>query len=567
MAIKTNKLVNSVNNKELSIGELVKNDGGIIKDIDNNAVLDIKTNNNLLTNALGDGIRIKVATAQNDDEAVSLGQVADVIVHNAENSYKFSGYEKDSFVGAYGRKIKFKKLINTQRSFPERWMIGVGYDNQLIFWGYKNSFFDGNCNKDALGAVVLQVPEEIRGIEPKEIVPTTWGIYVLYPNGDLYVMGYNGYGQLGTGNTTHQPYILKKVLDNVIKVATSSHGYHQNHNSVLVLREINGVREVWGTGRDNFGQLARNSTADYRTTFEKCIFTPELEFTDKIIDIFVNSTYAVSCYALTDTGKLFATGYNANGELGLGDTDNRSIFTRVMGALEDERVVEVVTGGGTRSGNTAYHRTSVVVRCESGALYSWGYGGNGELGIGSGGNQSLPQRITFFDGKNVVKLYGFRGSWTNYFAKLNNGEVYGWGYNHYGSLGIGTTNTNIQLPQKVLINEPIEDVYLGAGSGTYCYHHATMFITQSNKIYLTGYGGEGQCGDYNNNHHTPILRSLPSDPSIRIKQVATGGYSQAWAWYILLENGDVYAWGDNDYQTCRMFDSCGWVANPSLVGI
>ncbi len=489
------------------------------------------------------------------------------------NSLKLEGSTKSEILidlkNGVESVFRFKQLINTERSFPERWMIGITYDNELVFWGYKNGYFgnDGSSN-DALGAYIMPTPKEEKNINIKELIATTWGLYLLYENGNLYFRGYNGYGQGGTGNNAHQ-YDFIKVLDKVEKVVSSSHGYHQDYITTLALRKFNdGTTQVWGTGRGGYGQLAKGNFSD-SNTFQKCEFSADYDVNDEIIDIFVNDTNVVSTYALTKSGQLFASGYGGDGCLGLGDSDNRNIFTRITGDLVDKKVIQFVCGGGTRSGNSAYYRHSCIALVEDSEnkrrVFSWGYGGNGELGLNNTNSYNTPQEIYALSDKNIQKIFGFRGSWTNYFAIDTGGTAWAWGYNNYGSLGINSSSNTISIPTKVDIDEPIKDVFLGAGSGTYSYHHATLFLTINNKIFVSGYDGQNQVGDIWGQANKPREINIPN--RTKIIQISTGGYSDSWFWSVLYEDGKNYCWGDNDYQTSRLYDSTGSIAIPSLLGV
>ena len=532
--IKTNKLV-SPDGKEIEVGKIVKSENGEVKDIDGNPLT--------------------------IDEANKIGgKTYNELIQDVDNTVNQYSYKS---------KFNFKKILNTERSFPERWMCGVNQDNQIILWGYRNTYMENTGSSDSMSATALVVPNAVAGVEPQEIVATTWGLYVLYPNGDLYVRGYNGYGQLGTGNTVNQVNGFVKVAEDVVKVVSSSHGYHQDHNSVFIIKLVDGKKKLYGTGANGYGQLGRGHTTTPMTSFGACQFTSDFTTDDEIVDVFVNSTDVVTVYALTNTGKLFSCGYNNYGQLGLGDTTNRNIFHRVGGLLDGKEVVEFVCGGGTRSGNSAYYNYSAIARTSDGKCYGWGYNGYGQLGLGNTNQYyTTPQEIVFLADKNIVKLFGFRGSWTNFFALSASGVAYGWGYNNFGSLGIGSTSTSISTPTRVQISDAIKDIYLGAGSGTYCYHHGTMFVTQDGKVYVTGYNGQGQVGDNLGNASTPRLINFPDNIAQKgIKQVATGGYSSEWSWYLLLNNGDLYGWGENGYQQIRLNDSADYISYPSLFGI
>jgi len=516
---------------------------------------------------------------QKFQDSVNLKNVDGKIVDNTgadvkvEDTNKIGGMTKDEVVASlYGNldvTRRFKFLINTARSFPERWMVGVNYNDDLVFWGYENHYVSGAAQQygDNLGFKIIPQPFEkvAGGIKIKELKAFTWGLYVLYEDNDLYVLGYNNYGQLGTGNTASVTK-LTKVLSDVSKVEISSHGYHQDQISTLVLK-TDGT--VWGAGKNSYGQLSRGTTTDNMNTFEKCQFTSDLEYTDTIIDVFVTDTNVISTYCLTDTGKVFASGWNGDGgALGLGDTTNRSTFSLVGGDLATEKVVEMVTSGGTRNGDTAYYRHSVLVRCESGKLYSWGNNEQGNLGIGSTVSQAAPVEIPWdVDTQgNVTKLITSRGSWTNYYALTDLDKLYAWGHNGYGSLGIGNTTGNISSP--TLASENVLDAYTLMGGATYCYHNGIVVLLKDGQIMTAGQNTGGVLGNNTTSDSNGVLGPLlASFKSSEVKQVSVGGHSSAGALYFLLNDGRVYATGENSYQNVSVYHTGANQPVPCLIGV
>lgn len=75
-------------------------------------------------------------------------------------------------------------------------------------------------------------------------------------------------------------------------------------------------------------------------------------------------------------------------------------------------------------------------------------------------------------------------------ALTTNGEIYGWGSNHIGQLGLAHLET-IFLPQKISIKN-VKVVICGG------FH--TIFITENDDIYVCGFNTEGQLGLGHNNH-------------------------------------------------------------------
>jgi len=469
---------------------------------------------------------------------------------------------------------RFKFLTNTQRSTPERWMVGVNYNDEIVFWGYENNNVSGSTQEYGANQGLRIIPQAneklVAGIKVKEIKCVAWSVYVLYEDGDLYVLGYNAYGQLGTGNTANATQ-LTKVLTNVVKVETSSHGYHQNQVAVLAIciDPLTGDSTVWGTGKNLSGELARGNNTDGMTTFEKCIFTPDfITGTDQPVDIFVCGVGRISTYVLTNTGKVFAAGWNGDGALGLGDTNTRNIFTLVTGVLATEQVVEMVVGGGTKGGINVYYRHSVIVRTASGKLFSWGYNGEGELGIGSRISKTIPIEIQWDATTNgsVVELITSRGSWTNYYALTDTGKLFGWGYNNYGSLGLGHTTISISSP--TLIHSDVRKAYTLCGGSIYCYHHGIVILTNSGEIFASGQNGGGVIGDNTITDTGGVLRQvLAPFTADQVKSISVGGYGSANAAYYLLKDGRVYATGENTYKNVAVYQTGANQPVPCLIGV
>ena len=76
-------------------------------------------------------------------------------------------------------------------------------------------------------------------------------------------------------------------------------------------------------------------------------------------------------------------------------------------------------------------------------IYAWGNNEYGQLGIGNTENQSTPQKIEGLT--NVEEIYAEDYS---IYAKTTTGELYAWGNNEYGQLGIGNTE-NQSTPVKI----------------------------------------------------------------------------------------------------------------------
>src|SRR5688572_2604691 len=80
---------------------------------------------------------------------------------------------------------------------------------------------------------------------------------------------------------------------------------------------------------------------------------------------------------------------------------------------------------------------------EDGNVYSWGYGFYGQLGLGHNNHITIP---TVIPSPNSYKWISFVSGGFHSFGMTENGEVFSWGMNSYGQLGL-ENNSNQNKPR------------------------------------------------------------------------------------------------------------------------
>ena len=139
--------------------------------------------------------------------------------------------------------------------------------------------------------------------------------------------------------------------------------------------------------------------------------------------------------AYTEAGELYSWGHNGYCQLGNGSTNQGLTPALIQNSLLGRKVVQVACG--------SHHSLCLTA---DGDIFSWGQNNCGQIGSGTTTNQSTPRKVSAsFGGRKVV---GVTCGQTSSMAVLENGEVYGWGYNGNGQLGLGN-NINQLNPQRV----------------------------------------------------------------------------------------------------------------------
>ena len=91
------------------------------------------------------------------------------------------------------------------------------------------------------------------------------------------------------------------------------------------------------------------------------------------------------------------------------------------------------------------------------------------------------ERVAAKDAQDV-----WAGNHHSFYINKNN-EVYAWGLNNHGQLGVGHKE-NISLPQKVKNLEGVQVVMMAGGE------HHTIAVSQDGRVFCWGRNDEGQCG-------------------------------------------------------------------------
>ncbi len=359
--------------------------------------------------------------------------------------------------------------IMTRTEYKDVYEISIGENHSIILYsngtiriiGINDYGQFGTGSYDYYSYVNIQNPNINNAIQ------VSCGYYqtsILCSDGTVKACGYNGYGNLGTGNM-NQVYTFTNMvnINNAIQVATT--GQH-----TIILCADGTVKT---TGYNN-GQLGLGDTTWRSTPIQVPGITNAVQVACAV-------THTV---VLLADGTVRTFGSNSYGQLGDGTTIDRRSPVQVQGITN---AVQVACG--------IYH---TVVLLADGTIRTFGYNNNGQLGINSTSSSGSITPIQIQGITNAIKI-----SCGQYHTTIlsEDGTIRTFGNNNYGQLGDGT---NTQRNSPVLLNYTLSPLYNITNKVLPKYNITPLATTQSyyssaviigNKLYTIGYNGNGLLGD------------------------------------------------------------------------
>ncbi|XP_035711712.1 RCC1 and BTB domain-containing protein 2-like [Folsomia candida] len=156
---------------------------------------------------------------------------------------------------------------------------------------------------------------------------------------------------------------------------------------------------------------------------------------------FVFGNTGNQCFAITADGRVFGWGINSNGLLGIG-TDDKTISTPTLLKFDEGVKIAQISVGLCHA---------LALSLDTAEVFAWGH----PLGVGSDIDLNKPCKITT-NLQNIKVKQISCGEFTS-FVLSESEDVYSWGYNKEGQLGIANT-ASANVPTKLVIDKLIKKV-------------------------------------------------------------------------------------------------------------
>lgn len=380
--------------------------------------------------------------------------------------------------------------------------VGIQSDGTLWAWGPQRN---GRLGDGVISTTKITTPKQIDASTDWLHVVVGTG-HTLALKGDantkaLYAWGSNANGQIGN-NTQVDLATPTQIVGNWARIAAAG--------STSLAQKSDGSWWAWGSDTSGvFGNGAALGSAPTQIGTDN-------NWQSVLAGNRTSTTKWNFSFGIRNDGTLWAWGYNLEGELGVGDTANRTTPTQVAPAAWSSLALNKIEVG-------LWHSLAIM---NDGSLWAWGYNGVGQLGVGDTTQRTAPTKV------------GTDSTWTAISAAVHSagiksdGTLWMWGYNGGGQLGVGDTANKTTPTQETSLSTAWTDVSVGGG-------HTLALQNDGNggkTLWAWGINSAGQVGNGTTTTQTSPIQ-IGTDTNWA-KVYATSNAS-----FAIKSDGTLWAWG------------------------
>ena len=418
------------------------------------------------------------------------------------------------------------------------------------------------------------------GFKTTNTIPITAGSAhscFMLDNGSVKCWGENNFGQLGLGDIINRGDNSSEMSDNLNfidlgtgRTATAIEAGDNHTCSIL----DNATVKCWGSNAS--GQLGLGDTSSRGDGSD--------EMGDNLLVVDLSSGRTAKAIAagnlhtcaILDNSSVKCWGFNASGQLGLGDNSTRGDESNEMGDnltaidLGSGRTAKVIVAGDS-------HTCAIL---DNSAIKCWGANATGQLGLGDTNNRGdvsgeMGDSLTAVDlgsGRTAKAIAAGKGHTC---ALLDDNSVKCWGKANYGQIGTGKTFTLGDGSGEM--GNSLTAIDLGTGRTATAIavgKNQSCANLDNSSIKCWGRNNSGQLGLGDNDNRGDSVRGDGSSqmgdnlPSValgtgRTSRGITTGYGHTCA---ILDNSSIKCWGRNNAGQLGLGDTNNIGDNSSEMG-
>ena len=300
-------------------------------------------------------------------------------------------------------------------------------------------------------AAVSGLPSDIVTVQAGD-----WGGMALDASGHVWDWGYGTQGELGDGGTTDS-FTTAVEAKGPLHIVSIGEGYN-------FAAAVDRSGDLWVWGKDPDGALC----LDRRTDLTRPVEITKLR------------AKAVSgggghLLILLRNGTVEACGTDTDGQLGNGVMTGKFASPVAVVGLTD---VVAISAGNLFS----------AAREADGSVWTWGYNAFGQLGNGTTTDADRPVEVPLPQPATQIEAGGDLPENGHMVALLSNGAMVSWGDDQWGQLGNGVSGTTFATPQVVDMPAGVSVASVAAGG------EDSFAVASDGDLWAWGHDRDGDLG-------------------------------------------------------------------------
>jgi alpha-tubulin suppressor-like RCC1 family protein len=295
---------------------------------------------------------------------------------------------------------------------------------------------------------------------------------------------------------------------------------------------------IWAWGNNEYGQSGVDDLAN--KYFPMPILSDwDLEIFNGITAIEAISLVAGCSFARKTNGTLWVWGSNISGQMGTGTTYT---YTAPFRVNSESDWLSIAGGGGY----------AIALKTNR-SLYAWGRNNFGQLGLSDETSRPTPTQVTTTTDWSIISTGGYDNTSGHSLAIKANGNLWVWGKNNYGQLGLGDSGNSTSRTTPTQLASDSDWMSVAGGDDH------TIALKTNNTLWIWGRNNLGKLG--------------VGDMTTRITPSQIGTESEwnsvaAGSWYSLgiKINGTLWSWGVDGFGQLGL-GSVTFQTTPAQVGI